>query len=71
MRRATPVALGVAVLFALAYLAVATWAGALASTHFVIFWLAVGALLVFGAFKVARRVAFDLFRARAMRTPRS
>jgi hypothetical protein len=69
VRRATPAAFGAALLFAVAYLAIATWAGALASTNFVIFWLAMGALLTFGAFKVARRIAFDVFRARAMRTP--
>ncbi|HEX2188810.1 MAG TPA: hypothetical protein VHG51_07935 [Longimicrobiaceae bacterium] len=68
VRRATPVAFGVAVLVAVLYLLVLAWTGALASPNFVVFWLAVGALLAFGAYKVTRRVAFDVIRARAMRS---
>lgn len=67
VRRATPIAFGVALLVAVVYLSLLTWAGGLESTSFVIFWLALGAFAVFGAFKVARRVAFDLVRSRITR----
>ena len=69
VRRATPAAFGVAILFAVLYLVVLTWTGALESTNFLVFWLALGALLAFGTYKVARRVAFDVIRSRAARTP--
>jgi uncharacterized membrane protein len=58
-------AFAVAVAFAVLYLLVLWWTGALQSTNFVVFWLALGALLVFGTYKVARRVAFDVIRSRA------
>lgn len=67
VRRATPLALAAAAAFSVAYLAVLGWTGALHSTNFVVFWLALGALLAFGTYKVARRVAFDVLRARAAR----
>ncbi len=66
VRRATPTAFAVAVVFAVLYLVVLWWTGALESTNFVVFWLALGALLVFGTYKVARRVAFDVIRSRAV-----
>jgi hypothetical protein len=69
VRRATPLALAVAAAFSVAYLGVLGWTGALHSTNFVVFWLAMGALLAFGTYKVARRVAFDVIRARAARVP--
>lgn len=67
VRRATLPAYGVAGVVAAAYLGVMAWAGGFAST-FVVFLLALGAILGFVAFKVARRVAFDLVRARSSRT---
>jgi len=69
VRRATPLAFAAAAAFSVAYLAVLWWTGALHSTNFVVFWLAMGALLAFGTYKVARRVAFDVIRARAARAP--
>jgi UDP-N-acetylmuramyl pentapeptide phosphotransferase/UDP-N-acetylglucosamine-1-phosphate transferase len=69
VRRATPAAFGVAVLFAVLYLLVLWWTGGLESTNFVVFWLALGALLAFGTYKIARRVAFDVIRSRAARSP--
>ncbi|MET0399947.1 MAG: hypothetical protein ABW277_24370 [Longimicrobiaceae bacterium] len=69
VRRATPLALAAAAAFSVAYLLALWWTGALHSTNFVVFWLAVGALLAFGTYKVARRVAFDVIRSRAARTP--
>ncbi len=68
VRRATPAAYAAAVVAAAAYLAVMGWAGGFAST-FAVFLLALGAILAFLVFKVARRVAFDLVRARPPRTP--
>lgn len=68
VRRATPVAFGAALLVALLYLLVLTWTGVLASPNFLVFWLALGALLAFGTYKVTRRVAFDVIRARAVRS---
>jgi len=70
VRRSTPIAFGVALAVALVYLLLLTWAGGLESTGFLIFWLALGAFAVFGAFKVSRRVAFDLIRSRMGREPR-
>jgi hypothetical protein len=69
VRRATPLAFAAAAAFSVAYLLVLWWTGALQSTSFVVFWLALGALLAFGTYKVARRVAFDVIRARAARVP--
>ncbi len=69
VRRATPTAFAVAVAFAVLYLVVLWWTGALESTNFAVFWLALGALLAFGTYKVARRVAFDVIRSRAARSP--
>ena len=68
VKRATPVAFAAAVLFAVLYLVALTWTGALESTNFLVFWLALGALLAFGTYKVVRRVAFDVIRSRAART---
>jgi hypothetical protein len=70
VRRATPIAFGVTVAFSVLYLLVLQWTGGLASPNFVVFWLALGALLAFGTYKVARRVAFDVIRTRAMRSNR-
>ncbi|HEU0078683.1 MAG TPA: hypothetical protein VFQ76_13610 [Longimicrobiaceae bacterium] len=69
VRRATPVAYAVAGAFSVAYLLALWWTGALQSTNFVVFWLALGALLAFGTYKVARRVAFDVIRSRTARSP--
>ncbi len=69
VHRATPLAFAVAVAFSVAYLLLLWWTGALQSTNFVVFWLALGALLAFGTYKVARRVAFDVIRARTARVP--
>ncbi|HEX2093881.1 MAG TPA: hypothetical protein VHG28_15870 [Longimicrobiaceae bacterium] len=66
IRRATLSAIAFGALVAVVYLAGMAWAGGFASV-FMIFLLALGAILVYVAFKVARRVAFDLVRARAMR----
>lgn len=68
VRRATPVAVVVATVMAVLYLVGLGWVGALSSTNFLIFWLALGALLALGTYKVARRVAFDVIRARAARS---
>ncbi|HEX8274641.1 MAG TPA: hypothetical protein VF615_18535 [Longimicrobiaceae bacterium] len=68
VRRATPLAFGIAVLFAVAYLGVLAWTGALQSINFLVFWLALGALLAFGTYKIVRRVAFDVIRSRAAHT---
>jgi uncharacterized membrane protein len=43
--------------------------GALTS-RFVVLWIALGVLIGFGAYKVARRVAFDLIRDKGV-TPRN
>jgi len=43
-----------------------TWSGLLGS-RFMVVWLALAVALAFVAFKVARRIAFDLLRARASR----
>lgn len=69
VRRATPLAFAVTAAFSVAYLLVLWWTGALQSTNFVVFWLALGALLAFGTYKVARRVAFDVIRSRAAHVP--
>ena len=69
VRRATPLALAVAAVFAVLYLVVLAWTGGLQSTNFVVFWLALGALLSFATYKIARRVAFDVIRSRAARSP--
>lgn len=68
VRRATPVAFAAGVLAALLYLAVLGWTGALATTNFVVFWLALGALFAYGTYKVVRRIAFDVIRTRAVRS---
>ena len=68
VRRATPLAFAASTVFSVAYLLALWWTGALHSTNFVVFWLALGALLAFGTYKVARRVAFDVIRSRAART---
>lgn len=68
VRRATPLAVAAAVAVAALYLAGLGRLGALASTNFLIFWLVLGALLAFGTYKVVRRIAFDVIRARAARS---
>jgi hypothetical protein len=66
IRRATWPAVGLAVLVGVLHLAAMAWAGGFASV-FMIFWLALGAALSYVAFKVGRRVAFEVIRARAAR----
>ena len=70
IRRATPRAWAAAVAAGVAYLAVAWKAGAFVS-DFVVFWLALGALLVFGTFRFSRRVAFDVIRSQHPPPPRT
>jgi hypothetical protein len=53
-----------AVVVALLYLALLMWSGLLESPMMA-FWLALGAVLAFVAFKVGRRVFFDVLRGRA------
>ena len=38
-------------------------------SNFLIIWIALGAALAYVAFKIARRVLFDVFRARTARRP--
>lgn len=54
-----------AVVVALLYLALLMWSGLLESPMMA-FWLALGAVLALVAFKVGRRVFFDVLRGRAM-----
>jgi hypothetical protein len=68
VRRATvPAWVATLVVAALLMLAL-WWAGAFYS-RFVVMWLALAALAAFGAFKVARRVAFEIVRARGVTPP--
>ena len=68
VRRATVPAWLATVVFLAALVAVMWWAGAWTS-RFVVMWLALAALAAFGAFKVARRVAFEVVRARGVTPP--
>lgn len=54
---------------AVLYLAWMVWAG-MFGTLFLVAWLVLGAALAFLALKVARRVAFEVIRARAAAPPR-
>ena len=56
-----------AVVFALLFFTLVAWGGLLAS-RFLVVWLALGVALAWVAFKVSRRVAFDLLLARMART---
>ena len=51
---------------AVPYLALLAWTG-LFESDLLVLWLALGALLAFAAFKVGRRVAFDVVRSRGMK----
>ena len=53
-----------AIVVALLYLALLLWSGLLESPMMA-FWLALGAVLAFVAFKVGHRVFFDVLRGRA------
>ena len=64
IRRSTRLAYLPAVVIALLYLWLLAWSGLLESP-LMAFWLAVGAVLAFVAYKVGRRVFFDVLRGRA------
>ncbi|HEX5727223.1 MAG TPA: hypothetical protein VFX98_17230 [Longimicrobiaceae bacterium] len=68
VRRATTWAWGPAAVVAAAFVAVLAATGGFYS-RFLVGYLAVGALLAWGVFKVARRVFFDVFRARGVPAP--
>jgi hypothetical protein len=61
--RSTRVAWGPAVVFAILFYLLVSWGGLLGS-RFLVVWLALGVALSWVMFKVARRVAFDVIRAR-------
>lgn len=63
IRRSTRLAYLPAVVVALLYLWLLAWSGLLESP-LMAFWLAVGAVLAFVAYKVGRRVFFDVLRGR-------
>lgn len=62
--RATRLAMVPAVVVAALYLWLIAWSGLLESPMMA-FWLVLGAVLAFVAYKVARRVFFDVLRGRA------
>jgi hypothetical protein len=68
VRRATVPAWIATLVFAVLLGAALWWAGAFVS-RFLVMWLALAALAAFGAFKVARRVAFEVVRARGVTPP--
>jgi hypothetical protein len=68
VRRATRMARVAAVLAAALAALVLGWTGAFSSL-FMVGWLALAALVVYGVFKVARRVAFDVVRSRGVTPP--
>lgn len=68
VRRATLPAWGVGAAAA-ALLLLGLWAAGLLASRFVVALLALVALLSFGAFKVARRAAFEVFRSRGVAPP--
>ncbi|HEU0302921.1 MAG TPA: hypothetical protein VFR37_25940 [Longimicrobium sp.] len=64
IERAARLAWVPAIVVALLYLVLLMWSGLLGSPMMA-FWLALGAVLAFVAFKVGRRVFFDVLRGRA------
>lgn len=66
VRRSTRVAILPALVVLGLYLWLLVWMGMLESRLLVV-WLALGAALAYAAFKVARRVAFDVIRSRGVR----
>ncbi|MDB4951622.1 MAG: hypothetical protein JWM27_4271 [Gemmatimonadetes bacterium] len=68
VRRATTPARLATGAFAALEVALLVWAGAF-SSRFLVMWVAVAALLGFAAFKVARRVAFEVVRSRGVTLP--
>ena len=64
IRRSTRMAYVPAVVVALLYLWLLAWSGLLESP-LMAFWVALGGLLAFVAYKVGRRVFFDVLRGRA------
>ncbi|HET6765507.1 MAG TPA: hypothetical protein VFH27_17625 [Longimicrobiaceae bacterium] len=68
VRRATLPARLAAGAFALLLLALLVWMGGLES-RFLVMWLALLCLAVFAAYKVARRVAFEVVRSRGVTPP--
>lgn len=61
--RSTRLAWVPAILVAVLFYALVAWAGLLGS-RFLVVWLALGLGLAWVAFKIARRVAFDVIRTR-------
>jgi hypothetical protein len=68
VRRATLPARISAAAFAALLMVLLVWLGALES-RFLVLWLALSALAAFAAYKVARRVAFEVVRARGVTPP--
>jgi hypothetical protein len=68
VRRATLPAWAATLLFAGLEAVVLWWSGAFLS-RFLVMWLALAALAAFAAFKVARRVAFEIIRSRGVPPP--
>lgn len=70
IRRATRLAYLPALVVAVLYLWLLVWSGLLESPMMA-FWVAVGAVLAFVAYKVGRRVFFDVLRGRPTGDPKS
>ena len=68
VRRATLPARVSAAVFAALLVALLVWLGGFES-RFLVLWLALSALATFAAYKVARRVAFEVVRARGVTPP--
>lgn len=70
VRRSSRLAVLPAVLIGALYVWLMSWAGLYDST-FLIVWIALGAALVWVAYKISRRVFFDVVRARGVTPPTS
>jgi uncharacterized membrane protein len=68
VRRSARAAWIPAVVVGALYLAL-LWSFGMVSSRFLMVWLALGVALVWMAYKVARRVFFDVFRNRGVRAP--
>jgi hypothetical protein len=68
VRRANLPARVAGILFAVLLVVLFVWLGALES-RFVVMWLAATVFVAWGAFKVARRAAFEVIRARGVTPP--
>lgn len=68
VRQATRMARVAAVVAVVLAALVLAWTGAFGSL-FMVGWLALAALLVYGVFKIVRRVAFDVVRSRGVTPP--